>query len=396
MSEFTQKSEKRVAALAAYLAGILNREKGRELVEAYGIQTTRFIPADILLAFDRVMEQGPDMDELKMASNKLFNSLYKTLCQYPSIEPPANSFIDYLVRDNGGVSLLMEETKPLIKSLNREVTEDIRTALHSRFEALQRFESHYVIKENILFPFIEKKWSHHQCLRLMWSFHDDIRRNIKTALKLLQAKSFDLQAFNRVSGLVWFNIHTIIFREEKVLFPLLLEQADSEELDDMLVQAAGIGFSFTEVEMPALPEKQSRKTDQQIHFKTGQLTVEQTELLLNHLPVDITFVDESDTVAYFSSPKHRIFPRATGIIGRKVQNCHPAESVDVVNRIVDSFRRGEKDEASFRIHMGSQYILIRYYAVRDEQGRFKGTLEVTQEISGIQKMTGDRRLLDWD
>jgi len=107
-------------------------------------------------------------------------------------------------------------------------------------------------------------------------------------------------------------------------------------------------------------------------------------------------VDENNKVKYFSTPGKRIFPRTKGIIGRDVKNCHPPESVHVVEQIVDAFRRGEKDEASFWIKMKGEYILIRYFAVRDESGKFRGTLEVSQEISALQKITGEKRLLDWE
>jgi len=133
----------------------------------------------------------------------------------------------------------------------------------------------------------------------------------------------------------------------------------------------------------------------EIKLSTGVLTTEQLELIFKHLPVDITYVDEHDEVRYFSSPAHRIFPRTTGIIGRKVQNCHPHESVHVVNQIVEAFKKGEKSEASFWIKMGSKYVLIKYLALRDESNNYRGVLEVSQEISEIQKIKGERRLLDW-
>lgn len=135
--------------------------------------------------------------------------------------------------------------------------------------------------------------------------------------------------------------------------------------------------------------------DNYIQFPTGELSVEQAELVFNHLPVDITFVDENDEVRYFSTPKHRIFPRTAAIIGRKIQNCHPPESVSVVDRIVDSFKKGEKEVASFWLHMGSKYVLIQYFAVRDKENKYRGVLEVSQEISEIQEIKGDRKLLDW-
>ena len=164
----------------------------------------------------------------------------------------------------------------------------------------------------------------------------------------------------------------------------------------MLDQTIKIGLPFTTIHQPASArEKQFFTSDNQIHLPTGVLSVEQFNLIFNHLPVDMTFVDENDTVRFFSNPPHRIFPRTAAIIGRKVQFCHPPESVHVVEDIVNAFRAGEKDVASFWIHMGSKFVLIQYFAVRNAAKEYKGTLEVSQEISEIQSLTGDRRLLDW-
>jgi PAS domain S-box-containing protein len=119
------------------------------------------------------------------------------------------------------------------------------------------------------------------------------------------------------------------------------------------------------------------------------------KLIFSHLPVDITYVDENDRVVFFSTPPHRIFPRTKAVIGRTVQNCHPHESVDVVNRIVASFKSREKDVADFWFNMGKKMIYIRYYAVRTEEGEYKGVLEVSQEVSDIRKLEGVKKLLDW-
>lgn len=396
MSEFTKNAEKRVACLTAYMLGLIQQENGSDLINRYQIRETAFIPHDVLVMFDRIFEESPDLEELKTASNKLFNILYKTLSEYPSIQPVKNSFVEVLMKNNKGVIRFLNEIKPLIKEINKEITEENLQILALRFEELQHFLSHYVIKENILFPYIEKHWNTPACLKLMWSLHDDVRRNIKTTLELLKTTPFDLKEFNKVSSKVFFNIGTIKFREEKVLFPVLLEKINLEDLSNLLEQAQEIGLHFVNLETTGTSKKQSLQKGNFIQFKTGLLSVEQAELIFNHLPVDITFVDETDTVKFFSNPKHRIFPRTTGIIGRKVQNCHPHESVDVVNRIVDAFRNGTKDVASFWIHMGPNYVLIQYFAVRDEDGNFKGTLEVSQEIAELQKISGDKRLLDWE
>jgi DUF438 domain-containing protein len=132
-----------------------------------------------------------------------------------------------------------------------------------------------------------------------------------------------------------------------------------------------------------------------IDLEQGHMLPEQINWLLKFMPVDITYVDENDTVQFFSTPQKRIFPRTTAIIGRKVSNCHPPESVHVVEKIVESFKNGEKDHADFWIKMKDEYILIRYFAVRDEQNNYKGVIEVTQEISDIKAIDGEKRLLDW-
>jgi DUF438 domain-containing protein len=128
---------------------------------------------------------------------------------------------------------------------------------------------------------------------------------------------------------------------------------------------------------------------------TGTLTPEQVNLILTHLPVDLTFVDEGDAVRYYSATKDRIFARAPGVVGKRVQECHPSQSLHVVDKILDEFKAGTKDVAEFWIKLGAQFVYIRYFAVRDGEGKYRGTLEVSQEVSGIRALEGERRLLDW-
>lgn len=127
---------------------------------------------------------------------------------------------------------------------------------------------------------------------------------------------------------------------------------------------------------------------------TGTLTAEQVNLILTHLPVDVTFVDEADEVRYYSATKDRIFARAPGIIGKRVQECHPSKSVHVVNKILGEFKAGTRDAAEFWMTHGEQFVHIRYFALRDGDGNYRGTLEVSQEVSGVRALEGERRLLD--
>jgi PAS domain S-box-containing protein len=132
-----------------------------------------------------------------------------------------------------------------------------------------------------------------------------------------------------------------------------------------------------------------------LEFETGTLSEEEVEAALDSLPVDISFVDKEDLVKYFNKAGKRIFVRTKAVIGRKVQLCHPKKSVHIVNKILESFKTGKNDAAEFWIQMNNRLIHIRYFAVRDKNGKYLGTMEVTQDITDIKKIEGEKRLLDW-
>jgi len=118
-------------------------------------------------------------------------------------------------------------------------------------------------------------------------------------------------------------------------------------------------------------------------------------MAFNHLPVDITIVDENDRVLFFNKAKDRFFPRSPAVVGRAVQNCHPPESVHKVEEIIEAFRSGKREKADFWIQMRGKFILIQYFALRDEAGAYRGVIEVSQDVTAIRKLEGERRLLDW-
>jgi PAS domain S-box-containing protein len=132
-----------------------------------------------------------------------------------------------------------------------------------------------------------------------------------------------------------------------------------------------------------------------MQFENGNLTKEQLDGLLNALPVEVTFIDENDTVRFFNHPEKVIFVRSKAVIGRKVQNCHPAKSLDTVNAIVESFKSGKKNLAEFWIDMADRVVHIRFFAIRDLRGKYLGAMEVVQDVTEIQKLHGEKRLLDW-
>jgi uncharacterized protein len=144
-----------------------------------------------------------------------------------------------------------------------------------------------------------------------------------------------------------------------------------------------------------MSDAKTTKTAGTLSLSTGGLSLEQADLILTHLPVDVSFVDAEGTVRYYSETKDRIFKRTPAVIGRKVQNCHPGKSVHMVEAILEAFKSGAKDSAEFWIELGGVFIYIRYFAVRDKSGTYQGCLEVSQDVTGIRALKGEKRLLDW-
>ena len=397
MSEFTNHKAERLQRLRELFMAILEGDPVKPLYRQYQAIINRCIPSDVVYLVDELVRKDIPMPELKTGINKLLNLLYKTIAAYPYTPPPADSYLVILTENNRLMQEKLNTLKPGIKQLNA-MPDDTQTRQQLRYglQQLQPFTNYYLIKENLLFPLIEKHLPEFRCLSVMWSFHDDIRRNLKKAIALLEEPQPDLSIFNRCAGDLFFNMNAIRFREERILYPLVADLIPETELQALLPESLDIGFPFYQPEpvSPTAPTTDSPAG--MLDLGSGALSLEQIKLLFNHLPVDLTFVDEHDRVQYFSTPKKRIFPRTKAIIGRDVHNCHPKESVHVVEQIVKAFREGRKDVASFWITLKGERLLIQYFAIRDEAGNYRGVVEVSQEITDIQQLEGEQRLLDWE
>jgi len=398
MSEFTGKQQERNDRLISFCLRIINADNPVGAVRSNQDLIDTIDYKEVIWVVDELVKRNIPMEQLKTGVNKIINLLFKTLNSYPDLSLKENGFLDFMVKNNTGMELLLKELRPLIKQINKTgQDEDLKKSLLGKFKKLYRYDGFYVIKENVLFPALEKHWKDYRCLQVMWSFHDDIRRNLKMNIELLQQKEVDIKLFNRLSGDIFFNMLAIKFREEKILFPLILQTIPDEELDSMLQESLAFDWPLIKPDPKKVSHevKAVQNEQGQIDLNTGILSPEQICLMMNHLPVDITYVDENNKVCYFSTPSKRIFPRTHAIIGRDVRNCHPKESVHVVDEIVESFRSGKKQKAQFWIKMKGEKILIQYFALRDQSGNYKGVIEVSQEISEIQELKGEKRLLDW-
>jgi len=264
-------------------------------------------------------------------------------------------------------------------------------------EQLGGVENHYQRKENQLFAVLERHGVTGPS-QVMWGVHDEIRAKLKSLREAVS--SSDFTAFAADGPALARDLVEMVYKEEKVLFPLSLETLSEEEWVEIRKGEEELGYVLAKPAADwstetSAPSRAATSGNGLLEMMTGKLDLEQVNLIFTHLPVDLSFVDESDTVLFYSEGPERIFPRTPEVIGRKVQNCHPPKSVHMVQAILDEFRAGMQSTAEFWIEIQERFIHIRYFAVRDETGSYRGCLEVSQDVTGIRALEGERRLLEW-
>lgn len=311
-------------------------------------------------------------------------------------------------------TLIDERITQKLNQFSEQPGIELQQKLLADLDQLLTIDRHYRRKENLLFPYLEK----HGITappQVMWGVDDEIRAMLKNARSALSAWQESQSSDALINDLraALEKTSEMIFKEENILFPMSLDELtndewrqiaeDSDEIGYTLIrsalsypeQAIRTMFGDTDKDGNTQEHKPANPVDKGIvQLPSGVFSVNELTAMLNALPFDITFVDKDDIVKYFSQGSDRIFERTRSIIGRKVINCHPPASMHVVEAILEDFKAGKREHADFWIKMGPRYILIRYFAVRDEQGDFLGTLEVTQDIAPIQAINGEKRLLD--
>ena len=292
-------------------------------------------------------------------------------------------------------------------------TKQEKEKMEKTFRDFSLITKHYTRKENQLFPFLEKKGFTGPS-KVMWGKHDEIRGLIKEAEQELQKNS---TKFSEIMKTLASAVKKMIFMEEHILLPNAVAKLDEKDWAEIRTGENAIGYSWITPgaqydmviaatltkktasskkvnEQSVSSENISEKTDM-IELDTGRLSVSLLNNALKNLSVDISIVDPDDKVLYYSDSPDRIFPRSPGVIGRDVRNCHPQKSVAIVEKILNSFKSGEKKEARFWIKLNGKFIVIEYRALFDQHGEYLGTLEISQDVMDIRLLEGEKRLLDW-
>ncbi len=394
MSELINNREKRSQILQDLIKDLHAGKSVEDVRQKFAEAFDGVSAAEISEAEQALIEGGMPVSEIQRLCD-VHASVFKGSIEdihkpQPDEQTPGHPIHTFKAENDALERLLSGQIEPQIKALAES-----GDALKKAWSLLSEVDKHYSRKENLLFPYLER-YSITAPPKVMWGVDDEIRDQIKRSgadLDTGRATAKDLLATVE-------KVREMIFKEDNILFPMAMENLKPSEWSSIAAESPQIGFCLIDpppVWQATGPVEEDSAVQApaagRIILPTGNLSVRELEGLLNTLPFDITFVDKDDTVKYFSQGSERIFERTKAIIGRKVVNCHPPASVHVVEQIVDDFKQGKREHADFWIQMGPRYVLIRYFAVRDDQGQFLGTLEVTQDIAPIQAIEGEKRLL---
>jgi hypothetical protein len=356
-----------------------------------------------------LMAEGLPVEEIKSMCD-LHAEVVKDILSRPEATIPPGHPADTLLRENEAIRRTSAEMRGIIDEVQQmPPAEDASDQLFNYKRALNELmdvDKHYRRKEDLFFSVLERHGITGPS-KVMWAVHDEGRKRLQaleTALAEVEPQAGALarigEEFARMALQI---VESMTQKEEDVLLPMMLDTLTEDEWAEIWQQQPRYGWCLVEPRDGYRPPEKHEPEhtvdlpkNEAVMFPTGNLTFEQLRGIFTALPVDITYVDAEDRVQFFSEGPDRVFARTKAIIGRKVQHCHPPKSVHIVDQIVDDFRSGRQNVAEFWIEMHGKFVHIRYFAVRDEQEAYLGTLEVTQEVSHIRALEGERRLLQYD
>ena len=406
-----------------YLDGKLSLEEGnRILKEKLGTCT----PDEFAYAEQSLKGVYQD-DEILEKMDDLLNLFDGVLVQAENEYPENHPLWVYLEEINA-VEKVVLEAKELLKQ-----EKFIKNPWLGIFDSLAQWRTHLSRKQNQLYPMLEEH-GFDRPTRIMWTFDDAVRDSISASYALLREDKYDEFLASVPETLE--KLLDLNAKEIEVLLPTSFKLLSDEEFVRMSKNDHEIGYAIIDnpglYVVPGINDSAAQlnannsgqngavsneflndlagllskyigpvggaavSKDAVLDVATGKLTLEQINLLFRHLPVDLSYVDENELIKFYSDTPHRIFPRSANVIGREVKNCHPAKSVHVVEEIVEKFRSGEQSQAEFWINKPGLFIYVIYTAVRDENGKFRGVLEMMQDCTHIRELEGSRTLLTWD
>jgi len=377
-------------------------------------ETLKSIPyGEVVEVEQELISEGLPEEEVLQLCDVHGEVLDGSIDQSGSQSIPEGHPVDVFIMENKALNEVVEKTFGLLRSLDMVEDEDFQERvylLQGCFNELMDVDKHYQRKEYLVFPYLEK----HEITgppKVMWGKHDEIREHLKGCLEILLNKKLKKPDLEESLELLFYpvlkEIQDMVKKEEDILFPMAMDTLTEEDWWNIHQQTLEIGFTLYDPQTDWKPEgfesMQGSDTDGKgltnegnLQLPSGSFNAQEIKAILNTAPVDMTFVDKNDKVKYFTQGSERIFTRSRSIINRDVRLCHPPGSVHIVEKIIEDFKAGKEDKASFWIQMKGKFILIEYYALKDDNGEYLGTLEVSQNLAEARALEGERRILSYD
>jgi hypothetical protein len=407
MSEILNNSEKR-KGLLKHMILQLHSGEAPDLVKKRLSEILTSIPYDEVVEVEQeLISEGLPVEEVLRLCDIHQLVLDGHIDQSGAIQVPDGHPVDTFKKENIELEKVIGQIMELsaeIKTINNNDVKQWMLKVHTLLNSLMDVDKHYLRKEYLLFPFLEK-YGITGPPKVMWGKHDEIRAMLKAAIEAVSTHGevssdeavtlTDLVLIPAVKG-----ISDMISKEEEILLPMSLEKLTENDWLSIYNQTMEFGYCLYDPQTEWKPENAERgeviyNSGKNIQLSTGSFNVDELESLFRTLPIDLTFVDKDDKVKFFSLGQDRVFTRNRAILGRDVRMCHPPSSVHIVEQILNDFRNGRQNSASFWINMRGKFIYIDYYAMRDKDGNYLGTLEFTQDLTRLRALQGEQRLLSY-
>ena len=407
MADFSNTSDSRMELLKHMILQLHNGEAPNEVRKRL-VELLKNIPYNEVVQVEQeLINEGLPEEEVLKFCDIHTQVLEGHIDTSEAKEIPPGHPVDTFKKENKELLKLVRTTNKFFEKVNSPDDLDLdtfRIQLKAFFNNLMDVEKHYLRKENLLFPFLEK-YNITGPPKVMWGKHDETREFLKSSLEALSVReTMEIGEFESIIEMVLKPaakaIGDMVMKEEEILLPMCMDKLTDTDWYEIYVQSVDIGFCLYDPDVEWKPEgvdsiSSSSAKDGVVQLPSGKLAVNELIIILNTLPVEITFVDSNDKVKYFSQAKHPIFKRNRAVLGRDVRLCHPPKSVHIVEQVVSDFKTGKQDQASFWLEMNDMFIYIVYYAIRDKNNKYMGTIEVVQDVTNIRKLEGEQRLLNY-
>ena len=366
--------------------------------------------SEIMAMEQELMAEGMPVEEVRAMCDLHSQVTRDVLVQIPTSKAIAPGHpVDTFRRENEALRNVIVEMKKVLAELQgaTEASDAAAIALRLRqsFNELMDVDKHYQRKEHALFSYLERHGITGPS-KVMWAKDDDVRNLLKLLGQSLQLDSSAVDPWKakllEAATAALSAVQEMIYKEENILLPMSLETLSEDEWAEIWSASPKYGWCIVEPQLGYTPavsvtlDSINVPPSGALMLPTGNVSLEQLVAIFSTLPVDLTYVDADDRVAFFTEGPDRIFARSKTIIGRKVQNCHPPRSVGTVEQILGDFHAGRQNVAEFWINFHDKFVHVRYFAVRNSDGAYLGTLELTQDLTPLRALQGERRLLEYE